>query len=72
MITITESNDELPLFINDILRKNMLESIDPELKKRLLDTKGDIVFDYQNNTFKVKTNDDELQKAIIADWKSKR
>lgn len=72
MATISEFNDNLPNLINEVLKKNMLEKLDPELKKRLLAAKGDIVFDYANNTFNVSANDDELEKAIIADLKSKR
>ncbi|WP_413669380.1 hypothetical protein ACEN9X_05115 [Mucilaginibacter sp. Mucisp86] len=72
MIPITETKDDLALLINDIVRKHMLDTIDPDLRKKLSDTKGDIVFDFKNNTFIVKANDEELKNAIVEDWKSKR
>jgi hypothetical protein len=72
MATISEFSDHLPHKINEILKNNMLEKLDPELKKKLFDTKGDIVFDFSKNTFTVTAGNDELEKAIIADLKSKR
>jgi hypothetical protein len=72
MTTISEFADNLPNKINEVLREQMLEKLDPILRKKMEDAGGDIKFDYDNNTFEVVGVSDELDKQITEDLKSKR
>jgi hypothetical protein len=72
MTTISEFSDNLPNLINEVLRNNMLEKLEPELKKKMFDSKDDIVFDFDNNTFEVVGVTNELAKEIMEDLKSKK
>jgi len=72
MTTIKGYSDNLPDKLNEIYRNQMLEKLDPELKKQLANAKGDIIFNYAKGTFVVTGVNDDLEKAIIADLKSKR
>jgi hypothetical protein len=72
MTTISEYKENFPEKINEILKKNMLEKLDPDLKAKLMASKGDITYDAKDNTFVVSTTDEDLRQAITADLKSKR
>lgn len=72
MATISEFMDGLPNMVNNVLKNQLLNKLDPELKQRMYDAGGDISIDFDGRSFSVIAGSDELEKAIIADLKSKR
>lgn len=72
MGTIKDFSAALPGMIDNVLKNRLLEKLDPILKQRLFESGGDIIVDYNNKSFIVEAGSDELEKAIIADLKSKK
>jgi hypothetical protein len=72
MGTIKELNDELPNMAKNALKKQLLDKLDPELKRRMYACGGGITVDLKNGAYAITACDEELEQSIVSDLRSKR
>lgn len=72
MGTIKGMHEQLPDMANDVLKKQLLNKLNPELKQKLFDCGGDITVDLKKGTYTVAADSDELEQAIMSDLRSKK